>query len=310
MIGRVDFWLAIGAAAGLHVVTLSLWAPGASGGGSGANGTASISVAAVDPALQALVETWTKAPEATDEVERLTEPSIVEEPTAHLEEPASWVPKSQAILPKLPLPASVDKAPPRAIATQVLAAPQNAERVDVAVDRPTPDRVLPRVVQELAVAEAPARLPQVDDSPPVRRELLQAPAPEPRPARPQIVQRVALGSGGGATAGRKASDAVRPDSADNSAAEQARWAAQIQQKIARYQAYPRGARATGRVRVSMVIMQNGALGDVSVANSSGAARLDQAAVWAVQRAAPFPPAPDSLTKGWYRVAQWISFERR
>ena len=51
-------------------------------------------------------------------------------------------------------------------------------------------------------------------------------------------------------------------------------------------------------------------GEVTVARSSGALRLDQAAVHAVRRAAPFPPAPDTLEDEWFRVGQWITFDRR
>jgi protein TonB len=60
----------------------------------------------------------------------------------------------------------------------------------------------------------------------------------------------------------------------------------------------------------MVILSSGDLSRVSVARSSGAPRLDQAAVRAVEQAAPFPPAPKELNDAWYQVGQWISFERR
>jgi protein TonB len=59
----------------------------------------------------------------------------------------------------------------------------------------------------------------------------------------------------------------------------------------------------------MVILRSGQLGEVTLATSSGRAALDAAALSAVRRAAPFPPAPEGLTDDWYRVAQWMSFRR-
>ena len=62
--------------------------------------------------------------------------------------------------------------------------------------------------------------------------------------------------------------------------------------------------------MAMVVLPDGKLSRVSVVKSSGSSRLDKAAVEAVQRAAPFPPAPKSLDDEWFNVGQWISFEQR
>ena len=61
--------------------------------------------------------------------------------------------------------------------------------------------------------------------------------------------------------------------------------------------------------MELVILRSGQLGQVTLAASSGRPALDDAALTAVRRAAPFPPAPDGLDDDWYRVAQWMSFRR-
>lgn len=59
------------------------------------------------------------------------------------------------------------------------------------------------------------------------------------------------------------------------------------------------AAAKSDVTVSFTVTASGGLGGVSVARSSGSAALDQAAVAAVRRAAPFPPIPEgSGRKSW------------
>lgn len=57
---------------------------------------------------------------------------------------------------------------------------------------------------------------------------------------------------------------------------------------------PRSARAgaSGDVVVSFTVTASGGLGGVSIARSSGAAKLDAAAIAAVKRAAPFPKIPN------------------
>ena len=308
MIARADFWLALGAATGLHAAALTVWAPDTSGGGGGAEGNAAVSVAAVDPSLQAMVETWTRPPEAVEVTAALDAPSATDAPARPSSE-STFTRRQMARA--LPLPVATERAPERVVAPTPMTAPTPpTETFEMAaLTRPTlPDS--PRPTEMLSPADAPPAPPKLDATPPFPAALITAPKPEPRPSRQAVAERVALGSGGGATAGRAASEAVRSTRPDTRAADQARWAAQIQQRIARFQSYPRGARASGRVRVTMVIMQNGALGGVNVTRSSGASRLDQAALRAVQRAAPFPPAPESLTDTSYRVGQWISFERR
>ena len=125
-----------------------------------------------------------------------------------------------------------------------------------------------------------------------------------------MTRRVASGVGDGGIRGAARQEAAPKLSEDARRAAASAWAAAIQKRIARHYAYPRGTTREGRVRVAMVILPSGQLDRVSVVRSSGTAELDEAALAAVKRAAPFPPAPKALDDKWFDVGQWISFERR
>ncbi len=81
------------------------------------------------------------------------------------------------------------------------------------------------------------------------------------------------------------------------------YAGKIHSRIARAKRYPHSARAAGEegtVKVKFTVGPTGSVSGIRVAKSSGFASLDQAAIDAVSRAAPFPPLPacvgrDSLT---------------
>ena len=186
-------------------------------------------------------------------------------------------------------------------------------RLDVTEIRPQtprPASPLPPVLPETAAR------PEIDSETAPHR--VQAPAASPRPAaRAEPVaqaaaaqpQHRAAGSGARSTTGAAAQSAVPARAQGNDASQLAAWSAAIQSRIARQQRYPRGDHGEGRVRVAMVITRSGALTEVGIAQSSGRAALDRAAIQAVRRAAPFPPAPLGLSDDWYRVAQWMAFRQ-
>jgi periplasmic protein TonB len=63
--------------------------------------------------------------------------------------------------------------------------------------------------------------------------------------------------------------------------------------------YPESARSRhiqGRVKVKFVLLADGSLGDVQIVKSSRHKNLDEAAVNAVKKAAPFPKPPSFLFK--------------
>ncbi|MEL7344508.1 MAG: TonB family protein [Pseudomonadota bacterium] len=88
------------------------------------------------------------------------------------------------------------------------------------------------------------------------------------------------------------------------------WTTSITREIQRAQRYPRGRHGDGRVLLSMVITRAGQLQGVRVKTSSGSSALDAAALAAVRRAAPFPAAPEGLTKSQYTADQWVALSQR
>ena len=82
-------------------------------------------------------------------------------------------------------------------------------------------------------------------------------------------------------------------------------------RIERYRRYPKIARARnieGRVTIRFVITTEGGVREVEVAKRSGTKALDQAALKAVQDAAPFPKPPGYLFKGEILLELTVAFE--
>ena len=82
-------------------------------------------------------------------------------------------------------------------------------------------------------------------------------------------------------------------------------------RIERYKRYPQIARTKnieGRVTIRFVITLEGGVREVEVAKCSGNKALDQAALKAVQDAAPFPKPPGHLFKGVVPLEVTIVFE--
>jgi protein TonB len=85
----------------------------------------------------------------------------------------------------------------------------------------------------------------------------------------------------------------------------------VRLRIERYKKYPQIARARnieGCVTLRFVIMPEGGVRAVEVAQCSGNKVLDQAALKAVQDAAPFPKPPGNLFKGDIPLELTIVFE--
>ena len=248
--------------------------------GAGDGGASAVTIAAADGTLAALVAAWDRPPDAaTAAPTPQPAPSDVE---ATLRTPDADRAADRVTPPPLPLPDTASVAPRHSASAP-----------------PTPQSQAPE-----APRVAAASLPQT------------RPVPRPEPAKtkrttadqPAAAHR-ASGAGEGATAGQQATGTGTTLSPQRRSALQAEWAGAIQSRIARHQRYPAGNHGEGRVKVELVILRSGQLGQVTLAASSGRPALDDAALTAVRRAAPFPPAPDGLDDDWYRVAQWMSFRR-
>lgn len=89
--------------------------------------------------------------------------------------------------------------------------------------------------------------------------------------------------------------------------------AQVIAHLQRYRTYPEQARASRITGVSIVRFTLGASGNVvsvSLAGSSGAGVLDQAALAMVRRASPFPPIPPNLGRSSMTFAAPVRFNLR
>lgn len=127
-----------------------------------------------------------------------------------------------------------------------------------------------------------------------RAETAVTPTAPPAPARQGNARTdTRRGSVSGSQTGQVASSGQgRQSSAGNAAA--LNYPGEIQRRIAR-QRLPR-VRASGVAQVSFTVADNGGLGALGLARSSGSAELDREAVNLVRRAAPFPlPPPGART---------------
>jgi protein TonB len=162
-------------------------------------------------------------------------------------------------------------------------------------------------------------LPQIDNAPPSGQY---APVgslrPEHRPDQPiktpsQAAQPAQKARGSGQQATTRAAPTVQkpapsgPSKAQLVQLEQ-QWGAGITAALRRAHRPPSGNRATGTVKLVLSITPAGQVTGVSLAASSGNARLDQAALTAVKRAR-FPRAPQGLTKASYRFSQRLTVSR-
>ena len=84
----------------------------------------------------------------------------------------------------------------------------------------------------------------------------------------------------------------------------------IRNKIENAKMYPHWAREAGYegiTKIRFAILSDGQLGEVSIVDSSGYDILDNAAIAAIEKAAPFPPLPNSLNQDILRIELPIVF---
>lgn len=311
MSGRGDILFAFFAAASVHIGFLAV-SPSDSGGRGGELGADRISVSVASPGISAMVQDWDSSPEFHD-VQTFAR---VE---ARSEDPV-FSTNAETLPVRVSQPERTPSVTPPRVTVPVLTAAPSQTAPALQETRPTVEiqstpKALRLAVPSLEPAPEQGALPATEITAPppdTAPRLTERPTPRPSGSTRQeaVTRRVAAGTGKGANRGLslespapRASDAARRSAT-------AAWAAAIQKSIAHHHIYPRGTNDEGRVRVAMVVLPNGALARVSIARSSGSAALDRAAVIAVKRAAPFPPAPKGLDDQWYDIGQWISFEKR
>lgn len=263
MIRLVEAGIFGAAAAGLHVAALAaiagLSAPGGpppvAGAPAAMAGTDStFAIAAPDPALRDLVELWRSPPAASAEAP--AQPSV----------PATTL---------LPVP----PVPPRPEAPDAIALPAPSPPSPVA----PPDRAA------RAAAPAPAFSGELAPRPARRPADLVVPD---RPARSATAPATAAPPPAPGQSGRAAIPAVAPAPAAAAAARD--HEAAVRTALARALRYPERARArgiTGSATVEITLDRSGRLVGLRLAESSGSAILDEAALHAARSVGRFPAAP-------------------
>lgn len=171
--------------------------------------------------------------------------------------------------------------PDAGLAIPAISPPANPTIETAALPVPSPD-VAPR-----PDTTAPAPPPPPEQPAAAAKAIAKAKAPPPAPVPAQQ----AAGTGGKTVAGQAntSSAATNPQ---GSTAAKAEWGAAIRARIERRKAYPAAAGgAAGKVTLRLVVGADGRLVSVTVAQSSGMAALDRAALSAVKAAGRFPKAP-------------------
>lgn len=273
MSGRgLGYLVAVGIAGGAHLLAFALWPQTPAGGAeaAGAEGAALVSLAGASAQMTELIAAWERPPE-TAAAPVMAQPEPLEAPPVARAMPDL---SARPDLPALALPApSAPEAP--AIRTAPVTPPKPKPAPKPAKAKPAPK------------AEKPAAK-----------------------AAPAAPAQAAKGSGGGASAGQSGAAKAATLSKGQVQSLRAEWGARIRARIERKKRYPTGAGgAKGRVTVQLSVGRDGSLRGLGIAQSSGNAALDQAALDAVKRAGTFPAAPKGLSDASYSFALPMSFSR-
>lgn len=272
--------------------------------------------------------------ETAQPVEEMVSPveEVATERVAELAEP----PRAE------PAPVDTATAAPSPVQQQVLAVDTaeivpDEEAVAPVVSQvaavPPPDEVVEvpeePVVAETPESEKPAPAPRVAEAKPKPVERLAKPVKkaeaepaEKKPAKADAPARKAekkttAGTGGkskaeakkgvadGEANGTRADNAGKGKGSSAGNAAVTNYPGKVRQKISR--AVARISRrdragADRDVTVAFTVTASGGLGSLSIARSSGSAALDQAALAAVRRAAPFPAIPDGAGRSSWQFA--------
>lgn len=176
----------------------------------------------------------------------------------------------------------------------VLATPVTSPAPTDAVAPMAAEALEPESVTDANAAPVPHTLSFQRPSEPTQR-----PRPQQQPAQQQASRQVTppasqAGNGGQSNADSAAAqaNAGQQGQGGGGAAASASWERQVIRRLNNAKRYPRSAGgATGMALVQFTVSAGGGLAGVSLLRSSGNPVLDQAAMDAVNRAAPFPPTP-------------------
>lgn len=203
-----------------------------------------------------------------------------------------------------PAKPEVKPEPPAKQPAREIAAQPPAPLPKVEQPTPAPDILIadtPRldeqsVARKIETPAEPATPAESTEAPPA--DIGQPPIPTARPSA-----EAGLGGAGETNDARGAADGEERDAVTSSTgkeqavagnAAESRYSGEIQKKLSRANrrvSKSIQAKARANARVVFVVMADGSIGDIQLAESSGSAELDQFALTLVRQQAPFPPIP-------------------
>jgi protein TonB len=231
----------------------------------------------------------------------------------------SLISEAQFLAMSAPQPVLTMAAAP-ALATPALAAPSTPV-VPVAAPMPEPASLASALPAALPTAEPPPPMPEpVAQKPSAPAPVAEAPPetkPETKTAKAEVPAKPAQKTVAKAAepaaapapqpAAQSAAKSDPAASAGEAKALKADWGSKVRARINRKVALPADS-APGTVKVRLEIAASGALLAVGIAQSSGQAALDAAALKAVKSAAPFARAPKGLSEPSYSFSLPITFK--
>jgi protein TonB len=241
----------------------------------------------------------------------------------------SLISEAQFLAMSAPQPVLAMAAAP-ALATPALAAPSTPV-VPVAAPMPEPASLASAMPTALPAAEPPPPMPEPTPEPVAQKPAAPAPKaikpkapapvaeappetkPETKTAKAEVpakpVQKAAEPAAAPAPqpAAQSAAKSDPAASSGEAKALKADWGSKVRARINRKVALPADS-APGTVKVRLEIAASGALLAVGIAQSSGQAALDAAALKAVKSAAPFARAPKGLSEPSYSFSLPITFK--
>ncbi|WP_292075928.1 TonB family protein [Mesorhizobium sp.] len=208
-----------------------------------------------------------------------------------------------------PAKPEVKPKPPADRPAREMAAQPHAPLPQVAKKPTTPDILMadaPRldeqsVAPKVETPAEPAAQAESTEAPPT--DVVQPPIPTARPSAT-----AGLGGAGETNDARGAADGEERDAVTSSTGKkqavagnaiESRYSGEVQKKLARAnRRVSKSIQASARnnARVVFVVMADGSISDIQLAESSGSAELDQFALTLVRKQAPFPPIPTETGK--------------
>jgi len=213
-------------------------------------------------------------------------------------------PAIQQILPALVKPVEVVQP----LETASLAPVVEQELQVAPIPKP---RIVRKPVEAKAepIQEAPKEQPK--EKPAEKPKQAEKPA-EKKPQKKPPSKQASLGNGGNAEAdsAAKKSGGGAGKKNDGGSAAASKYPGLVQAKVTRAAKYPAKAKGDkGEALVSFTVGASGKVTKVALARSSGSAALDNAALAAVDRAAPFPPIPEAAGRSSWSFTVPVYFKK-